>query len=118
MLLGWCAWVVRLGGPLGWSAWVARLCADGVVMGWRLSDEVLGEEPLDPCGERTVPSFGEGVDHILNCVGIAPTKVRLREAALRRWLPQQAGRGLLRDRAPALGVQQGQRTLPKRAVRD
>jgi hypothetical protein len=43
-------------------------------MWWRLSDKILGEEQLDQCGERTVPSFGEGAEHILNSVGIAPAK--------------------------------------------
>jgi hypothetical protein len=43
-------------------------------MGWRLSDEILDEGQLDPCGERTGPSLGEGAEHILNAVGIAPVK--------------------------------------------
>ena len=28
----------------------------------------------DQCGERTIPSFGEGIEQILSYVGVAPDK--------------------------------------------
>jgi len=46
----------------------------GVVKRWRLSDEIPGEKQQDPCGETTVPSFGEGVEHLLSSVGVAWAK--------------------------------------------